>query len=60
METLLRRLPKNSCLLSSEETLRKYKLFTLKTEFVIRGVWAVIGVIVSGVVFSTHDVSAGV
>ena len=60
MKTLLRRLQKTSCLLSSEETLRKCELFTLKTEVVIRGVWTIIGVIVSGVVFSTHDVSAGV
>ena len=33
-------------------------LITLKTEVVITGVWALIGVIISGVVFSAHDVSA--
>ena len=47
-------------LLSSVETLRKYKLFTLKTEVVIIVVRTFISVIISGVIFSAHDVSAGV
>ena len=43
-----------------EGALRKYNLITFEMKVVISGVWTFVGVIISGIVFSAHDVSPGV